>query len=1106
MKKISKIFTLLGLIFCASIFGFNIPEVQATEIKVVPPIIATETVPSSYDLRDDIYIQVENQYQLGLCYSFASLSSVETYIALNYGEYYDFSELHFATSLYIQDGERDSISEVVSEGGNFGQFFNYSLKDKSLVLEEEMPLSDFPTNPSYYTSSYYTKLQNEYNAINNGFYSIAKVNDVATFGDIYGNKSKYSASELNSLRTSVKTHIMNYGSLTAGVYWDNQYLKNSINYKVTNDSLVADASKITSYINHLISIVGWDDNYNANGAWSNPGAYICLNSWGTSWGDGGYFYVSYDDYFIEYCIQGVTDVTLSTTHNTISSYSSQQDKTFNTIHSISIDTDYLYFAYIIDVSEYKNQSISYIDSFVKGSSSSFYIKFFDSEESALNNLTSLSVINNKVNTSKSSANYFYDKYMLLSPMQITNNYMLIAVCVNDIYRSTSITSKTSYGISLESVYYAKQLDWFETDYTWNSFLHNAGASTSENYTLPIRLHTNANYYNVSQFSNGIFTVDNTHIKNNSIGLNQTITFSISNASVDTSLIQITNLVKDGKQDFTSNFTITKISTSPSTINITMNNAVSGSFSEGQYIISIPIGSSYIYRVISVESGLVYTITYNLNGGTLTTNKPTAYSDETSSITIGNPTRDGYSFEGWYLDKDFTQAFDSSNLPYTNITLYAKWDFASPTLLSKSNNVNITYYKGLEVVIQVNATHALASTTNPLTYKWYKRSADQVDYTLIDGETSSSITLHNVADTSYYVCEVTISINDTSLTGTPCTRVLQAKAENEIYVSIKKFEYDMSNTKWDYSKALSYNAKTQKVILTGLPNGVTANYTGNEYMEIGKYTAHAELVFDDMSGNASAEAIDDLNWEIRKAKITITIKDIISKTSIPIEELSTMYECNIESEYFPDDIITQEDKLTYLNLQYSLSDTEHTYIKKISASTNSFDIYDITIIDGAYKVVINELSNNNIITTNETGFIFDCEFTATNVDTENITEDVKTLLNKNHIIPIVTYQLNYSYLEENDNYNVFVPIERDLLYKGLEVYILKNNKLEKANNISYSKTGITFENDMQEATIFIVEKDKSYTSNTELIVSICIITIFVALYITIIVNYVKRKQY
>jgi len=50
--------------------------------------------------------------------------------------------------------------------------------------------------------------------------------------------------------------------------------------------------------NHYVTLVGWDDNYSADNFKIKPegnGAWICKNSWGTDWGEDGYFYLSYYD-------------------------------------------------------------------------------------------------------------------------------------------------------------------------------------------------------------------------------------------------------------------------------------------------------------------------------------------------------------------------------------------------------------------------------------------------------------------------------------------------------------------------------------------------------------------------------------------------------------------------------------------------------------------------------------------------------------------------------------------------------------------------------------------------------------------------------------------
>lgn len=46
----------------------------------------------------------------------------------------------------------------------------------------------------------------------------------------------------------------------------------------------------TESANHGVMIVGWDDDMAHAGG---TGAWICKNSWGTSWGDNGFFYIAY---------------------------------------------------------------------------------------------------------------------------------------------------------------------------------------------------------------------------------------------------------------------------------------------------------------------------------------------------------------------------------------------------------------------------------------------------------------------------------------------------------------------------------------------------------------------------------------------------------------------------------------------------------------------------------------------------------------------------------------------------------------------------------------------------------------------------------------------
>ena len=68
----------------------------------------------------------------------------------------------------------------------------------------------------------------------------------------------------------------------------------------------------------------------------------------------------------------------------------------------------------------------------------------------------------------------------------------------------------------------------------------------------------------------------------------------------------------------------------------------------------------------------YNITYNLNGGSNNTN-PATYTNYSEAITLKNPTRSGYTFDGWYSDATLkTKVTQIKKGSTGNKTFYAKW--------------------------------------------------------------------------------------------------------------------------------------------------------------------------------------------------------------------------------------------------------------------------------------------------------------------------------------------------------------------------------------------------------------------------------------------------
>ncbi len=94
-------------------------------------------------------------------------------------------------------------------------------------------------------------------------------------------------------QTMIKQMIMEHGGATVGIRADDKYWKDHC--KTLNAQYDGATPEIP---NHEVLIIGWDDDYDASNFRLKPdgnGAWLCKNSWGTSSGNNGYFYLSYYD-------------------------------------------------------------------------------------------------------------------------------------------------------------------------------------------------------------------------------------------------------------------------------------------------------------------------------------------------------------------------------------------------------------------------------------------------------------------------------------------------------------------------------------------------------------------------------------------------------------------------------------------------------------------------------------------------------------------------------------------------------------------------------------------------------------------------------------------
>ena len=241
---------------------------------------------SSYSsVEENLITPVKDQNPLGTCWAFSAIGAVESNALKNNLALYDFSESHMMYSL-VSGAYKDAAGKngryftTDMDGGTLMYAPSYYFNGYGQLLEEDMP---YETNQSTINSSQYVQGRN--------------IITLKEFG--FDNLSESSGSCTTDFMDNIKQKILKYGSVQATMYMDqlNNFKDTGENYYLAKNT---DETEEDDYANHGILIVGWDDSISKsrfNGATRN-GAWIIKNSWGPTWSNDGYFYISYDDEFI----------------------------------------------------------------------------------------------------------------------------------------------------------------------------------------------------------------------------------------------------------------------------------------------------------------------------------------------------------------------------------------------------------------------------------------------------------------------------------------------------------------------------------------------------------------------------------------------------------------------------------------------------------------------------------------------------------------------------------------------------------------------------------------------------------------------------------------